>query len=45
MQDRLMGLSLKDKNKNFWIREQTKVNDIIKRVSSLKYKLAGHIAR
>src|ERR1700753_2590626 len=40
-----LGISLRDKMTNQWIRQQTKVVDIMERIASLKWNWAGHIAR
>lgn len=42
---RILGISLRDHKTNTWIREKTKVFDIIKRIGSLKWQWAGHVAR
>lgn len=42
---RILGISLRDRKTNQWIREKTKVIDIIKRIGSLKWQWAGHVAR
>jgi len=45
MERRLLGISLKDRKTNEWIRSKTKVMDITTRVSTLKWNWAGHVAR
>jgi len=45
MEKRILGISLKDHKTNTWIREKTKVLVIMKRISSLKWQWAGHVAR
>ncbi len=45
MERSMLGITLKDRKTNEWIRKQTKITDAIIRVKSLKWKWAGHIAR
>ena len=45
MERSMLGISLRDKMTNQWIRQQTKVVDIMERIASLKWNWAGHIAR
>ena len=45
MERRMLGVSLKDRKRNEWIRKMTKVTDVIERVKKLKWQWAGHIAR
>ena len=41
----MIGITKLDKKRNQWIRNQTKVIDVIDRVKTLKWKWAGHVAR
>ena len=41
----MLGITLRDKHTNEWIRQQTKVVDVMTRIASLKWDWAGHIAR
>lgn len=41
----MLGVRLRDKNTNEWIRSQTRVVDVMERIASLKWNWAGHIAR
>lgn len=41
----MLGITLRDRMTNVWIRQQTKLTDVMERVSSLKWNWAGHIAR
>ena len=45
MERSMLGISLRDKKTNQWIRQQTKVVDVMERISNLKWNWAGHIAR
>ena len=45
MERSMLGISLRDKTTNQWIRQQTKVVDVMDRVAKLKWNWAGHIAR
>lgn len=45
MERSMLGISLRDKMTNQWIRQQTKVVDVMERIASLKWNWAGHIAR
>ena len=45
MERSMLGITLRDKMTNQWIREQTKVIDVMERIASLKWSWAGHIAR
>lgn len=42
---RLLGITLKDRKTNKWIRDRTQAEDIIKRICTLKWNWAGHVAR
>ena len=41
----MLGITRRDKKRITWIRNQTKVFDIIERIKQLKWKWSGHIAR
>ena len=45
MERAMLGITRRDRKRIGWIREQTKVTDIIHRIKSLKWQWAGHIAR
>jgi len=45
MERAMLGVSLRDRMTNEWIRQQTKVTDVMERIASLKWNWAGHIAR
>ena len=45
MERQMLNISRRDKKKNTWIRQQTKICDIMRRVASRKWQWAGHIAR
>ncbi|CAH0731533.1 unnamed protein product, partial [Brenthis ino] len=45
MERAMLGVSLADRIRNEVIRQRTKVTDIARRISSLKWKWAGHVAR
>jgi hypothetical protein len=45
MERSMLGITKRDRKRNTWIRNKTKVTDIIQRVKSLKWQWAGHIAR
>jgi hypothetical protein len=45
MERSMLGISLRDKKTNQWIRQQTKIVDVMERIASLKWNWAGHIAR
>lgn len=42
---KLVGVTLRDRKRNQWLRQQSKVTDVIKHVAKLKWQWAGHIAR
>lgn len=42
---KLLGITLRDRKTGKWIRQRTKVQDIIHRVCFLKWNWAGHVAR
>ena len=41
----MLGISLRDRKTNIWIREKTKVCDVVEKASTLKWRWAGHVAR
>ena len=41
----MMGISLKDRKRATWIREQTKIEDIISTIKKKKMDMAGHVMR
>ena len=41
----MLGITLRDKKRNSWIRQQTSVTDIIDYVKKSKHRWAGHISR
>ncbi|CAG9133026.1 unnamed protein product [Plutella xylostella] len=45
MERAMLGVSLRDRIRNEEIRRRTKVTDIAKRISTLKWQWAGHVAR
>jgi len=45
MERNMLGITLRHKMTNKWIRQQTKVVDVMERIASLKWNWAGHIAR
>ncbi|KAL0850897.1 hypothetical protein ABMA28_006806 [Loxostege sticticalis] len=45
MERKLVGVSLRDRMTNKWLRKESKVSDIVKRIANLKWQWAGHIAR
>ena len=45
MERSMLGITLRDKKTNEWIRQQTRVVDVMTRIASLKWNWAGHIAR
>ncbi|KAL0831265.1 hypothetical protein ABMA28_002113 [Loxostege sticticalis] len=45
MERRLVGVSLRDRMTNKWLRKESKVSDIVKRIANLKWQWAGHMAR
>ena len=45
MERSMLGITLRDKMTNQWIRQQTKVVDVMEEIASLKWNWAGHIAR
>lgn len=45
MERSMIGITLRDRMTNEWLRQQTKVTDVMERIASLKWSWAGHIAR
>ena len=45
MERNMLNITLRDKKRNYWIRSQTKVYDIIKSVRLKKWTQEGHLAR
>ena len=45
MERNMVGITLRDKITNQWIRQQTEVFDAMDRIASLKWSYVGHIAR
>ena len=45
MERAMLGISLRDKKRNEWIRKKTGMTDVIHRIRSLKWQWAGHITR
>ena len=45
MERLMMGISLRDRKRSTWIREQTKVEDILKCIKKKKWQWAGHVSR
>ena len=45
MKRAILNITQRDRKRNEWIREQTKVLDIIAKAKSLKWEWAGHIGR
>ncbi|KAI8494201.1 hypothetical protein Bbelb_279610 [Branchiostoma belcheri] len=41
----MLGITLRDRKRNSWIRLQTGVTDIITAVNTAKHRWAGHVAR
>lgn len=41
----MLGIKLNDRKSNKWIREHTKIVDVMERVAELKWRWAGHVAR
>ena len=41
----MLGITLRDRKQNTWIRQETGVSDIINAIREAKHKWAGHIAR
>src|SRR4051794_23848442 len=45
MERQMLNIIRCDKKRNTWVRQQTKICDIMRRVSSRKWQWASHIAR
>ena len=45
MERAMLGITLRERKRTTWIREQTKVRDIIEIIKEQKWRWAGHIAR
>ncbi len=45
MERNTLGITYKDRKTNNWIREQTKVQDIMRVIKLSKWRWAGHISR
>eukprot|EP00794_Sanderia_malayensis_P008022 gene8022-8881_t len=45
MERMMTGYSRRDRKTNVWIREQSKVKDVITTAKSIKWRWAGHVAR
>ena len=45
MERAMLGITLRDRKRSTWIREKTKVKDIVQVVKQLKWRWAGHAAR
>ena len=45
MERALLGITLRDRRRNSWIRDKTKMIDIGERIAQLKWDFAGHVAR
>ena len=45
MERSMLNITYKDRKTNKWIREQTKVKDIMKVIKQRKWKWAGHVSR
>ena len=45
MERAMLGITLRDRKRSTWIREKTKVKDIIQVVKQQKWRWAGHVAR
>ena len=45
MERAMLGITLRDRKRSTWIREKTKVRDIVQVVKQQKWRWAGHVAR
>ena len=45
MERSMLGISLRDKKGSSWIRENTRVKDILVAIKEQKWRLAGHVSR
>ena len=41
----MLGIILRDRKRNTWIRQETGVSDIINAIRNAKHRWVGHIAR
>ena len=41
----MLGITRRNRESNKWIREQTKVMDVVEKIRTLKWRWAGHVAR
>ena len=41
----MLGITIRDKKRNTWIRQQTEVEDVIAHIKLSKWRWAGHLAR
>ena len=45
MERSMLNITYRDRKTNIWVREKTKVTDVIKQVRRRKWKWAGHVSR
>jgi len=45
MERAILGITLRDRKRSTWIREKTKVKDIVQVVKQQKWRFVGHVAR
>lgn len=45
MERRMLNITIRDRKRNEWIRQQTNVSDIIEKASRQKWNWAGHVVR
>eukprot|EP00794_Sanderia_malayensis_P006478 gene6478-7217_t len=45
MERMMTGYSRRDRKTNVWVRERSKVRDVITTAKSIKWRWAGHVAR
>ena len=45
MERKMLGISLKDRKTNLWIRQQTRVKDILAESKRVKWRWAGHVIK
>ena len=45
MERSMLRITIRDRKNSIWIREQTKIKDIIKYIKQQKWRWAGHVAR
>lgn len=41
----MLGITLKERKSNNWIRQSTKIDDSIRQITTLQWNWAGHVAR